>query len=119
MLQVDLAVAKIPYETEEGFLDFHALRATFITSLVRAGVHPKIVQTLARHSQIELTMQAYTKLTSKETASALDALPKVAVMRAPNAHQKRVRASQSVSAPDRSKGQKRKPQTPGNQGLTA
>jgi integrase len=59
MLQVDLAVAKIPYETEEGFLDFHALRATFITSLVRAGVHPKIVQTLARHSQIELTMQAY------------------------------------------------------------
>ena len=115
MLQVDLAVAKIPYETEEGFLDFHALRATFITSLVRAGVHPKVVQTLARHSQIELTMQLYTKLTSQETASALDALPKVA----PNMHQTSDRKRQSVSAPDRSKGQKRKPQTPGNQGLTA
>jgi hypothetical protein len=102
MLQVDLGAAQIPYETDEGFLDFHALRATFITSLVRAGVHPKIVQTLARHSQIELTMQAYTKLTSKETASALSALPKVET----NVRQTSDRKRQSVSAADRSKGQK-------------
>lgn len=115
MLQVDLARAKIAYETEEGFLDFHALRATFITSLVRAGVHPKVVQTLARHSQIELTMQLYTKLTSQETASALAALPKVA----PNMHQTSDRKRHSVSAADRSKGQKEKPQTDANERFTA
>jgi integrase len=115
MLQVDLKAAKIPYETEDGFLDFHALRVTFITSLVRGGVHPKIVQTLARHSQIDLTMQLYTRLTSQETVSALSALPKVA----PNMHQTSTRESQSVSARVRSKVKQNKPQTPRNKGLTA
>lgn len=71
---------------------------------LRAGVHPKIVQTLARHSQSELTMQLYTKLTSQEAVPALDALSKVA----PHMHQKTVRASQSASATDRSKGKKEK-----------
>ncbi len=61
MLQVDLATAEITYETDDGLLDFHALRVMFISSLVRGGIHPKIVRTLARHSQIELTMQLYTQ----------------------------------------------------------
>ena len=75
MLRVDLAAAKIPLETADGIMDFHALRATYVTNLVRSGVHPKIVQTLARHSTIVLTMDLYTKLGAKETAQALDQLP--------------------------------------------
>lgn len=75
MLRVDLEEAEIPLKTADGVLDFHALRATYVTNLVRSGVHPKIVQTLARHSTIVLTMDLYTKLGAKETAEALDHLP--------------------------------------------
>ena len=36
------------------WVDFHALRHTFITGLVTGGVNPKVAQTLARHSVITL-----------------------------------------------------------------
>ncbi len=39
--------------------DFHALRHTFISNLAAGGVHPKIAQTLARHSTFALTMERY------------------------------------------------------------
>lgn len=115
MLEVDLKAAGIPVKTADGILDFHALRATFITSLVRGGVHPKIVQTLARHSQIELTMKLYTKLTASEVAPALDVLPEIA----PNLHQTRVRSGHSESETDRSKNEKKKPQTANRKRFTA
>jgi integrase len=62
MLAVDLKAAKIEIETADGILDFHALRTTYITNLIRAGLHPKMVQTLARHSDINLTMKVYARL---------------------------------------------------------
>lgn len=71
MLRADLKSGGIPYETAAGVLDFHALRVTFITSLARAGVHPKTAQILARHSDINLTMKVYTKLGIDDTASAV------------------------------------------------
>ena len=74
MLRTDLVAAGIPFETREGVLDFHALRTSFITNLARAGVHPKIAQQLARHSDINLTMQVYTKLDLGELADALKAV---------------------------------------------
>ena len=40
--------------------DFHALRHTFISNLAAAGAHPKVAQSLARHSTITLTMDRYT-----------------------------------------------------------
>lgn len=89
MLRTDLAAAKIPYETPEGILDFHALRVTYITNLARAGVHPSIAQRLARHSSISLTMGIYTKLNSDETAAGLKGLPIPPQIGAPNAHQTR------------------------------
>jgi hypothetical protein len=120
MLQVDLKAAKVPYETADGVLDFHALRATYITELVRANTHPKIVQTLARHSEISLTMKLYTKLTDKENAAALDCLPRLPRMKgAPRAHQTGVRLSHIESAPVRSRKKPKQPHTAGSQRFAA
>ncbi len=47
-------------------IDFHSLRVTYITELVRLGLHPKKVQILARHSTINLTMNYYTRLTPSD-----------------------------------------------------
>lgn len=75
MLQKDLAAAGIPFENEHGQVDFHSLRHTFISTLARGGVHPKVAQTLARHSTIQLTMDCYSHTTIEGSAKALDALP--------------------------------------------
>ena len=75
MLQVDLALAGIEYETEDGFADFHALRHTFGTMLARSGVTPQIAQKLMRHSDINLTLKYYTHLVHIDKAKALDMLP--------------------------------------------
>jgi integrase/recombinase XerD len=41
------------YQSKEGlFADFHSNRHLFITSLERAGLSPKMAQTLARHSDV-------------------------------------------------------------------
>ena len=56
-------------------VDFHALRHTFITCLARGGVHPKVAQTLARHSTITLTMDRYSHMGLLDQAAALEALP--------------------------------------------
>jgi integrase len=41
-------------------LDFHCLRVAFVSNLVARGVHPRVVQALARHAKIDTTMRAYT-----------------------------------------------------------
>jgi hypothetical protein len=47
------------YSNHDGlFADFHSRRHLFITSLERAGISPKMAQTLARHGDIRLTLGA-------------------------------------------------------------
>jgi len=76
MFRGDLQDAGIVYCDDAGhFADFHALRHTFISNLARAGVHPKVAQTLARHSSIELTMQRYTHTVLEDQSQALAGLP--------------------------------------------
>ncbi len=78
MLKQDLGAAGIAYVDENGlYADFHALRYTFITNMVKAGVSPKAAQSLARHSTIDLTMNVYTSLTVHDQASAIAALPPI------------------------------------------
>lgn len=73
MLRVDLARAGIPYEDERGrVLDFHALRGSYITHLIQGGANPKVVQTLARHSTITLTMDIYCKTEDSDLRKALE-----------------------------------------------
>ncbi len=79
MLRVDLAAAGIPYRDQAGHVaDFHSLRHTFITMLARGNVHPKLAQTLARHSTISLTLDVYTHVEMADQAAALQSLPDLA-----------------------------------------
>jgi integrase len=57
--------------------DFHSLRKTFITNLSLAGVTPKMAQSLARHSDINLTMNVYTMLNVSDQAAAVESLPPI------------------------------------------
>ena len=62
-------------DTDGKFADFHALRHTFITNLSYANIAPKTAQMLARHSDIKLTMQIYTRINAQEQADAIKSLP--------------------------------------------
>ncbi|MEW6744792.1 MAG: tyrosine-type recombinase/integrase [Planctomycetota bacterium] len=75
MIREDLERAGIAYESDDGYLDFHALRHSFVTGLAVAGVHPKMAQVLARHSTIDLTMNVYTHIQREAEAEALKGLP--------------------------------------------
>ena len=57
------------------YADFHGLRHTFVTNLARANVSPKMAQTLARHSDIKLTMSIYSHVAPVEQAAAIRSLP--------------------------------------------
>lgn len=57
------------------FADFHSLRHQFITGLARAGIRPKMAQTLARHSDIRLTLGVYTHVELDDQTAAIAALP--------------------------------------------
>jgi hypothetical protein len=76
MVRIDLTAAGIPYEDASGrVFDFHAIRHQFISSPAAAGVHPKVVQILARHSSITLTMDRYTHMGLLTQTAALEMLP--------------------------------------------
>ncbi len=73
--QADLEAAKIQLKDEEGrVVDFHALRVTFVSSLARAGVHPRTAQALARHANVETTMKHYTDLRLLDLHGAAEAV---------------------------------------------
>jgi hypothetical protein len=57
------------------FADFHSNRHTFITNIERAGVSPRTAQSLARHSDIRLTMGVYTHIGLNDQSSAIELLP--------------------------------------------
>lgn len=79
----DLKRAGIQFENEYGRIDLHALRVTFCTNLLNAGVHPRVVQELMRHSDIKLTMKVYTDPSQLPLAAALEALPMLQIPSAP------------------------------------
>jgi len=63
------------YRSHAGlYADFHSCRHLFITSLERAGVSPKMAQTLARHSDIRLTLGVYTHVELQDQTAAIEAL---------------------------------------------
>ena len=73
MIKADLETAGIPYKNVSGhYADFHSLRHTFITNMAMSGVHPKIAQSLARHSTIQLTMDRYTHVGLPSQVEALE-----------------------------------------------
>ncbi len=76
MMRVDLDAAGIPYRDGGGrVVDFHSLRATYITEIVRGGASVKVAQTLARHSTPVLTIGLYAHAALHDQTAALEALP--------------------------------------------
>jgi integrase len=76
ILNRDLAAAGIAKRDDRGrTVDVHALRHTFASHLVAAGVAPRTAQAAMRHSSLELTMQLYTDPRLLDVAGALAALP--------------------------------------------
>jgi integrase len=74
----DLAAAGISRVDETGrIVDFHALRKSFVSGLVVAGVHPRTAQALARHAKLETTMGAYTDERLLDLRGAVERLPSV------------------------------------------
>ncbi len=74
MFRVDLANAGIPYENESGeFVDFHALRHTYITFLAAARFPMVVVREMARHQSVTTT-ERYAHVRYIDRARALDAL---------------------------------------------
>ena len=66
----------LAYCDENGlYADFHANRHTFISNLAKAGVSPKVAQTMARHSDIHLTMNVYSHVEMEDQAKAIRELP--------------------------------------------
>ena len=59
---------------QKRFADFHANRHTFITNLSKVGVSAKTAQTMARHSDIRLTMNTYTHTELAEKQAAVEKL---------------------------------------------
>ncbi len=85
-LRFDLEAAGIPYEDERGRVaDFHALRASFVSGLMRSGANPRVVQTMARHASAEMTLGIYTKLGRDDERQALERLPALPATSAPQA----------------------------------
>ena len=78
MLRIDLAAAGVPYVVETpdgpGFADFHAMRHSFVSALAAAGVGPKELQTLARHSDPRLTLGIYSHTRDELLTGAVDRL---------------------------------------------
>jgi integrase len=72
MLRADLDKAEIPCENSDGVIDFHSLRGFYVTQLCKSVKNPKIIQTLARHSSMELTMRIYAKVNPTDDATAID-----------------------------------------------
>jgi integrase len=54
--------------------DFHALRHTYVSLLVKSGASVKVCQELARHADAKLTMNVYTHLTVHDVARGLEGL---------------------------------------------
>lgn len=56
---------------------FHGLRHTYVTMLARAGVHPSVMQALARHSDSRTTMEIYTHVQLEQQRAGVQALESI------------------------------------------
>jgi integrase len=74
-IKADLRACGIPYETEDGMADFHALRAYYVSALIQAGASISEVQKLARHAKPETTLKHYAKVARHDLHGAVESLP--------------------------------------------
>lgn len=83
MLHEDCKAAGVNIYNAEGKKRvFHSLRHCCGTFLTAKGVHPKLVQSIMRHKDINLTMMRYTHTLRGQEAKAVNSLPDFTVKRA-------------------------------------
>lgn len=75
LVRGDCVRAGIEVETSDGVIDFHALRGTFATLLIRSGADIKTVQVLMRHASPVMTLQLYARSSEEDRAKAVEKLP--------------------------------------------
>jgi len=75
MIKTDLEAAGISYEVDGKFADFHSLRHSTASLLIQTGANPKVVQTIMRHTDLNLTMAKYTHLFSGQQRETIENLP--------------------------------------------
>ena len=91
MIKVDLYDAGIPYVDDAGqYGDFHSLRHSTGSLLAASGAHPKVVQSIMRHSDINLTMNRYTHIFRGQESEAIEGLPDLSL---PSKGKQKVRAT--------------------------
>jgi integrase len=79
MLRRDLKAAGIPYRDASGLVfDFHSLRCELATLADAAGVSPRVVQRMMRHSTLELTGR-YTRPRVVDIEAAAGLLPSLKI----------------------------------------
>jgi len=75
MIEEDCEAAGIEVVNNRGKIKFHSLRHTCGTFLADKGVHPKVIQEIMRHKDINLTMSRYTHTIKGQVAAAINSLP--------------------------------------------
>ncbi len=96
MLRADLEAAEIPYADDTGRVaDFHALRGTFASLLLRSGVDVRTAKDLMRHSTIAMTGDVYACTFRGTMAEAVRNLPELS---RPSADRERATGTDSVLA---------------------
>ncbi len=101
MLRKDLKPAGIAYVDDAGlYADFHALRHSYISLITQGGVHPKLAQKLARHSDINLTMSRYSHTLLADESEALKVLPKLPSVFDDNDNQRQTLRATGTDAAD-------------------
>ncbi len=81
------------------YADFHALRHTYISQIVRSGASPKAMQTLARHSTSRLTLDRYAHVGLFDLTAAVNTLPNLAAAPGPAESAARVLAATGTDDP--------------------
>ena len=71
MIQQDCTAADIEFDNHKGKIKFHSLRHTCGTFLADKGVHPKVIQEIMRHKDINLTMSRYTHTLKGQVVAAI------------------------------------------------
>ena len=73
----DLKAARVAVTTPDGYLDFHALRTTYLTLVTEAGANTKEAQVLARHSASDLTHRVYVRVRDDRLYALAEAVGQV------------------------------------------
>ena len=97
------------YDDDRRQAGFQALRHPSLSRLGRSGASAKVMQRLARHSTVELTIGRYTHAGLYDLSSAVNALPPLPIAKQPERNQATLMATgtdNSVASPLASAGLK-------------